>query len=121
MDEERDGQVRITLKDVYQQTQSLERSLGDSLGALNLTLLGIRAHMEQLDSRNTAADELHREQSDRIRAAENVLSGANLATVLPDHEVRVRSLERFKYTLLGAVIVINGAAAYIEYLLTHHH
>jgi len=115
------GTVTITLKDVYQQTQSLEKSLSGALTTLNLTMLSIKNHLEQLDSRNAAADELHREQSDRIRAAENVLSGANLATVLPDHEVRVRSLERFKYTLLGAVIVINGAAAYIEYLLTHHH
>lgn len=113
------GEVRITLKDVYQQTQSLEKSLSDALGTLNLTMQQIKGHIEQLDSRNTAADLLHVEHGQRITAAEAALAKADLAIRLPDHEVRLRSLERFKYTLFGAVIVVNGAADYLIYLLTH--
>ena len=115
-----DGQVRITLKDVYQQTQSLEKSLGDALGTLNLTMQQIKGHIEQLDTRNSAADQLHVEHAQRIALVETALARADLAVRLPDTEVRVRSLERFKYLLLGAVIVVNGAADWLIYLLTRH-
>lgn len=114
-----DGQVRITLKDVYQQTQSLEKSLGDALSALNLTMQQIKGHIETLDSRNAAADQLHVEHAQRITTAETTLARADLAVRLPDHEVRLRSLERFKYTLLGAVIVVNAAADWLFYVLSH--
>lgn len=114
------GEVRITLKDVYQQTQSLEKSLGDALSTLNLTMQQIKGHIEQLDNRNAAADQIHVEHAQRITATETALARADLAVRLPDHEVRVRSLERFKYLLLGAVIVVNAAADWLVYLLTHH-
>ena len=115
-----DGLVRITLKDVYQQTQSLEKSLSDSLSALNLTMTQIKAHIDGQDRRNTAADQLHVEHGARLTAVEGILQQAQPISTKADVEIRLRSLERFKYTLLGAVIVINGAAAFIEYLLTHH-
>lgn len=113
------GEVRITLKDVYQQTQSLEKSLGDALGTLNLTMQQIKGHIETLDSRNAAADQLHVEHAQRITLVETSLAKADLAVRLPDTEVRVRALERFKYTLLGAVIVVNAAADWLFYLLSH--
>ena len=116
-----DGQVRITLKDVYQQTQSLEKSLGDALSALNLTMQQIKGHIEQLDSRNSAADQIHVEHAARIAQAESVLLTAQPVKTQADHEVRLRSLERFKYTLLGAVVVVNAAADWIFYLITRHH
>lgn len=112
------GNVQITLKDVYQQTQSLERALSDSLGSLNLTMVSIKSHLETIDNRNSAADELHREQNDRIRKVEEIITAANLVTVIPDVEVRLRTLERFKYTLVGALVLLNGMAVFIEYLLT---
>lgn len=117
--EESDGRVSITLKDVYQQTQSLEKSLGDSLATLNLTMVSIKSHLETLDSRNSAADELHREHSDRIRKLEIITDAANSKVTHADYEVRLRGLERFKYTLFGAIIIVNGAIGFIEYLLAH--
>jgi len=114
------GTVRITLKDVYQQTQSLEKSLYDSLATLNLTMTQIKSHIDSQDQRNAAADQLHVEHGTRLTTVEAILQQAQPITVHNDQETRLRSLERFKYTLLGAVIVINAAAAYIEYLLTHH-
>ena len=114
-----DGQVRITLKDVYQQTQSLEKSLGDALGALNLTMQSIKDHIGRLDSRNAAADQIHVEHAGRLTKIENVVLSAQPEATHKDFEVRIRSLERFKYTLFGAVIVVNAAAAFIEYLLIH--
>lgn len=113
------GQVTITLKDVYQATQTLERSLSDSLGTLNLTMVSIKGHLEQLDTRNAAADELHKEQGERLRKLETAVESAKLPSTLPDYEVRLRALERFKYTLLGAVLVVNTLIALAEYALTH--
>src|SRR5262244_3301201 len=110
---ESDGQVRITLKDVYQQTQSLEKSLSDALSALNLTMQSIKSHIEQLDTRNAAADQIHVEHSARISGIQTIIDQAQPVATRTDFETRIRSLERFKFTLLGAVIVINGAAAFI--------
>jgi hypothetical protein len=114
-----DGTVRITLKDVYQQTQSLEKSLSESLSALNLTMTQIKSHIDGQDQRNAAADQLHVEHGARLTSLEATVNQAQPVKVQADFEARIRSLERFKFTLLGAVIVINGAAAFIEYLLTH--
>lgn len=42
---------------------------------------------------------------------------------LPDHEERIRQLERFRYLLTGAVLLGSGAAgvlgAFIEHVLVH--
>jgi predicted component of type VI protein secretion system len=116
-----DGQVRITLKDVYQQTQQLEKSLSDSLAALNLTMTQIKAHIAAQDQRNTAADLLQAEHGTRLTAIEATLNQSQPVATHQDQENRIRSLERFKYMLLGAVIVVNTGAAYIEYLLRHGH
>jgi hypothetical protein len=43
---------------------------------------------------------------------------------IPDHESRIRLLERFRYTLAGLSIIGGGFAGYIGYLLatiTGHH
>ena len=101
-------------------SQSLEKSLGDSMGALNLTLQQIKGYIDGQDKRNTAADQLHAEHGTRITAMEATLNQAQPVATKADTEVRLRSLERFKYTLLGAVVVVNAAAGFIEYLATHH-
>lgn len=38
---------------------------------------------------------------------------------LPDHEARLRVLERFRYTLVGLATVVGGAAGYAGYLIGH--
>lgn len=40
-----------------------------------------------------------------------------------DHEARLRLLERFRYTLLGATVMFSGLSGYMGYLIaaaTHH-
>ena len=38
---------------------------------------------------------------------------------LPDHEARLRVLERFRYTLVGLATVVGGLAGYAGYLIGH--
>lgn len=38
-------------------------------------------------------------------------------TDLPDHEARLRILERFRYTLAGIALVAGGLSGYIGYLV----
>lgn len=38
-------------------------------------------------------------------------------TDLPDHEARLRVLERFRYTLAGLAIVGGGLSGYVGYLI----
>ena len=38
---------------------------------------------------------------------------------LPDHETRLRSLERFRYTLAGLAIVGGAASGYVGYIIGH--
>jgi hypothetical protein len=85
-----------------------------------LTMTSIKSHLEMIDSRNTAADQLHTGHGSRLTAMESLLLKAQPETRLADHEVRVRSLERFKYALLGALILVNALGVFIEYLLTKH-
>ncbi len=44
---------------------------------------------------------------------------------IPDHESRIRALERFRFTIVGAVItvsaVFSGLGTWIGVVLTHHH
>jgi predicted component of type VI protein secretion system len=113
---ENDGTVRITLKDVYQQTQSLEKTLSDSMSSLNLTMQDIRGHIDSQDKRNTSADQLHAEHGARITAMEAMLQQAQPVQL----GARVTSLERFRYTFLGAIVTLQAAVGLVEYLVLHH-
>jgi len=66
-------------------------------------------------------DELLGEREKINTSLQGIIDQAQPVATRTDFENRIRSLERFKFTLLGAVFVINGAAAYIEYLLRHAH
>ena len=125
-DVDSDGQVRITLKDVYQQTQSLEKtfgdrtvslekSLSDSLASINLTMQDIRGHIDSQDKRNTSADQLHTEHGTRLTAVEAVLAQSQPVQL----GERVTSLERFKFTLLGAIVALQAVFGAVEYLIVH--
>lgn len=110
-----EGTVRITLKDVYQQTQSLEKSLSDSLATLNLTMTQIKSHIAGQDTRNAAADQIHAEHGIRLTTIEAIVAQAQPVQL----GARVASLEKFKYLLLGAIIVLQAAIGVAEYLLAH--
>lgn len=115
-----DGTVQITLKDVYQQQQAIERTLSDSLNGLNLTMQQIRSHIEQLDTRNAAADQIHVEHASRLAKVESVIAEAQPVKTLEGYGSRIASLEKFKYLLIGALIFINAIAVFVEYLLSHY-
>ena len=48
----------------------------------------------------------------------------DLKEKLPDHEARIRVLERFRFTLVGAILAVSAATSalgtYIGYVVTHH-
>lgn len=39
---------------------------------------------------------------------------------LPDHETRIRLLERFRYTLAGFAVFAGGISGYLGYLIGRH-
>lgn len=44
-----------------------------------------------------------------------------VSTLTDDHEQRIRVLERFRWVIIGAVVVIQFAGDLIIYYLTHRH
>jgi hypothetical protein len=127
---ENDGTVRITLKDVYQQTQSLEktfgdrtvqleRSLSDSMNSLNLTMQDIRLHIDTQDKRNASDDQLHSDYSRRLSSLEGVVQQVQPVSSHAEYDNRLQSLERFKYVLIGAMIALQAVVGLAEYLLLH--
>lgn len=91
----------ITLRDVYIRVTDISSQLGILSSNLQRTEDKIEDGIKQ-----RADHEI------RIRTLEK--------TPIPvtDWEVRIRSLERFKYLLLGALILINGSVVVIEYFLS---
>jgi hypothetical protein len=51
--------------------------------------------------------------------------GAQVAVIgeqlkaIPDHETRIRSLERFRFMLAGAVVLAAGLSSFAGYVLGH--
>jgi hypothetical protein len=99
--------VEITLRDVYDSQQQLTALTG-SLGT-------------QLTSLNARFEERHQESSRRADDHENRLRVIEQSPKVPDdHEGRIRALEKFRFTLVGAIIVINGALVLAEWVLFVH-
>ena len=72
-----------------------------TIGDLYRELVGMRGDLtrsltklEVIESRNTDADRLH-----------------------ADHETRIRQLEKFKWQIIGALILASALGAYIGYLV----
>ena len=84
-----DGRVEITLRDVWE--------------AQHDSAVQLSAISTQLASLTTRVD--------------GRLDTAQLTTA--DHEARLRLLEKFRYTLMGAVVAVQVLAGAVEYLLTH--
>ena len=84
-----DGRVEITLRDVWDAQHA---------STVQLTAIGV-----QLATLTTRVD-------GRLDAGQLVAT---------DHEARLRLLEKFRYTLIGAVVALQALAATAEYLFTH--
>ena len=89
-----DGRVEITIRDVYDAQQDSSRQL---------TAIGT-----QLATLTTRVDT-------RLDSGQATMA---------DHEARLRALERFRYTLLGAAVaasaISSALAALIVWALGHH-
>jgi hypothetical protein len=84
-----DGRVEITLRDVWE--------------AQHDSAVQLSAISTQLASLTTRVD-------GRLDTAQQTTT---------DHEARLRLLEKFRYTLMGAVVALQVLAGTAEYLFTH--
>lgn len=85
------GEVRITLKDLYMAQKQYEgklvdsdKKLGEALADLRITLIGIQTHLTGVDARNTMADELVREQGRRIGDLERAIDSSGVRSLPND-------------------------------------
>lgn len=100
-----------------------------TIGDLYRELVGMRTdvakvltRMERIDERNHQADQLHTDHEGRIRTAEHEIGKAgsaveSLTAKAADTEGRMRSLEKFRWQVIGALITINALAVIIEWLI----
>ena len=93
--------AQVTIGDLYRELVGMRGDLTRSLSKL-----------EVMESRHGDAERILADHESRRRTAE-----AALPTGL---EGRIMSLERFRWQVVGALIVINALALAVEYFLTAH-
>ena len=89
----------ITMADLYQAIMAMKNDLTRSL-----------AKLEVIESRNTDADRLHTDHESRLRALEGAVPRGL--------EARVMALEKFRYLILGALVVIQALGVVIQLVIT---
>lgn len=83
--------------------------MGDSMGALNLTLVEIRNHLEKVDARGAASDEIHRDHATRLRSLEDShVSQTAFDAAIETYKAQARAAMR---TAIGAGIAALGTLA----------
>lgn len=94
-----DGEVRITIKDLFMAQKQYEdklvqsdKKLGEALSDLRITLIGISTHLQGLDQRNAAADELHREHGRRLSEVERIIDVSGVRTMREERDVIVKDI-----------------------------
>lgn len=107
--------AQVTIADLY-------RALVD----MHTDVTRVLTKMERVDERNHQADQLHADHEGRIRTAEHEIGRAvsaveSLTAKGADQEGRMRSLEKFRWQVVGALVVINALAVVIEWALSHRH
>lgn len=89
----------VTIKDLWDEQRRQSDRLADALGKLDQTVARLAGHLDAIDTFTKAAADLH-----------------------ADHETRIRSLERWRYsTPVSALAAIGAAAAAIVAALHHVH
>lgn len=91
--------AQVTIGDLYRELVGMRGDLTRSLSKL-----------EVIESRNSDADRLHADHEARIRAVEGALPSSL--------EGRIMALEKFRWQLVGALVVINVLAVVVEQLLS---
>lgn len=100
-----DGKVKVTLRDVWE----AQHEQAKQLTAISTQLATLTTRVEsRLDSAQTSAAD----HEARLRQLEKTTPDTG------DQEGRIRALERFRYTLVGGVVVLQAATALVQYLLT---
>ena len=99
-----DGRVEITLRDVWNAQHET---------TVQLTAIGVQLATlsTRVDGRHDATLLTTSDHETRLRVLESAPSAA-------DHEGRVRALEKFRYTLVGGVLMLQALAVFAEYLLS---
>lgn len=94
------GDLRITLKDLYLAQQEFskqrvesDKRLSDILSELKVTLVQIQVHMGAMDARNAAADQLHQDHSQRILDLERLVDQQGLRTIRSERESILLGME----------------------------
>lgn len=112
-----DGEVRITIKDLYMAQKQYEgklvdsdKKLGEALGDLRITLISIQSHLQGLDTRNAAADELHREHGRRLSEVERVIDQSGVRSLREDRDAIVTELR----TRLGNLETTTASTQAVE-------
>lgn len=103
--------TQITIADLYR-----------VLVGLQDTMSKLAAHIERIDGRNETADRIHADHESRIRMAEQLAAqtATNTTQLVKDggdQEGRMRALEKFRWQIAGALIVLNALAVVVEWLI----
>lgn len=91
----------VTMADLYQAINSLRSEVFAALSRLHV-----------IESRNKDADTIHTDHESRLRTLERAVP-----TGLDN---RVMSLEKFRWSLAGALLLLNALSVFIGWLVTHH-
>lgn len=71
--------------------------------------------MSEMQSGVVTTADLYRKLGD---ISDSMIRMEERVSVLPDHEARIRMLEKFRYTLMGAALLAGTSAGIISALLT---
>ena len=92
---------QVTIGDLYRELVGMRGDLSRSLSKL-----------EVIESRNNDADRIHNDHESRLRTAE--------AAIPTGLEGRMMSLEKFRWQVAGALLIINALAVVVEWALSRH-
>ena len=109
------GGLEITLRDVYDAQQDTGKAVAALAGRLDSLVTGVTARLDsggvQLADHETRLRSLEQVDVDAIKENREDLKA--LAG-------KVESLEKFRWMLLGALILLQAVGAVADYVITHH-
>ncbi len=101
----------VTVADLYRELVGMRTDVAKVL-----------TRLERVDERNHSADQIHTDHEGRIRAGEHDLNklqsvSETLVRDSADMQGRLRSLEKFRWQIAGALILIEILAVAVQYAL----
>lgn len=104
------GNLQIVLSQLLTSNQAIQ----SDVAGMKEQLVRVAVHLERVDTRNEAADRLHSDHESRLRILERLD-----ITAFEKLSDRVSSLERWRYMMGGALVVLEVASTLALYLLLH--